>query len=64
MPRAAIPPELRTAKRIAREGFRVTVEVEGVRYTFEPVDGKPKEAVALPGEDDAWDAWAARKGKP
>jgi hypothetical protein len=52
-----IPPELRTAARIARDGLRVTVTIGDVQYTVEPVDAKPQEAVASGGgESDECDA--------
>ena len=50
-----IPPELRTAARVAKDGLRVTVTIGDVQYTVEPVDAKPQEAVSLPdsGEEAA-----------
>ena len=56
MTRARIPPELRTAARVARDGLRVTVTIGDVQYTVEPVDAKPQEAVASgdPFEQVQW----------
>jgi hypothetical protein len=55
MTRARIPPELRTAARIAAQGFRVTVHPDGA-VTVEPVDAKPQEG------DDPFEQ--VRYGKP
>jgi len=53
MTRAAIPAPLKTARALARTGVRVTVELDGARWTIEPVDsGKPQE-VASGGEEAA-----------
>jgi hypothetical protein len=51
-----IPPELRTAARVAKDGLRVTVTIGDVQYTVEPVDAKPPEAVASgdPFEQVQW----------
>jgi hypothetical protein len=56
MTRARIPPELRTAARVAKDGLRVTVTIGDVQYTVEPVDAKPQEAVASgdPFEQVQW----------
>jgi hypothetical protein len=51
-----IPPELRTAARVAKDGLRVTVTIGDVQYTVEPVDVKAKEGVASgdPFEQVQW----------
>jgi hypothetical protein len=56
MTRARIPPELRTAARVARDGLRVTVTIGDVQYTVEPVDAKPQGEVASgdPFEQVQW----------
>jgi hypothetical protein len=56
MTRARIPPELRTAARVAKDGLRVTVTIGDVQYTVEPVDAKPQES------DDPFEQ--VRYGKP
>jgi hypothetical protein len=48
MPRAAIPAPLKTARALARTGVRVTVELDGARWTIEPVDDKAAKEVASP----------------
>ena len=53
MPRAAIPAPLKTARALARTGVRVTVEIDGARWTIEPVDDKATKEVASGGEEAA-----------
>lgn len=55
---------MREAREMARDDrLRVTVRIGDMTVTVEPVDGGGVAGVASPTGGDAWDAWAARKGK-